>query len=916
MSELREPLGDMPSFEEFYRAVNEREPFPWQTRLAGKLDKTGQWPDEIGVPTGLGKTACLDIAVWWLASQAHLDPSERTAPTRIWWVVNRRLLIDSTAQHAEHIQSLLQNSDNSPLRIVANRLRSLAINSSEKGQKILRVSPIQVVKLRGGIASSRPSDPTQPAIVLSTIPMYGSRLLFRGYGSSRSMRPIDAALAGTDSLVLVDEAHLAQHLVGLLDSLAQCNAAAESVIRSRSRPVVVSLTATGDRHQNRFDIDEVDEAQSVVRQRLDALKPTELHEFDKVDTVEAITKVTLSLIDEALEPTTCLVFANTPRTARSVHERIKKSDKRDVVLLTGRTREREAGQIRQQVLDRMGSNRHNNSTKERHLIVIATQTLEVGADIDSEYLVIEACGVRALTQRLGRLNRLGRYSNARAAYVHVSSSNGEWAVYGNEPEEVLIRLKRGLIQGTVNLSPRNVSKILGSPTDVPKRSPEVLPGILWEWVKTTTPPRDAAPVEPYFSGISDPERSVTFIWRAHVPEKGFRLWPRATDHETVDIPISEARSVFKNDEYLQKLSVDGVTIENIDPNRMRPGDQIVLPCDRGLLDQYGWAPSSKETVVDISILNNGIPLDIDAIKRLWPNISVSSEDIKIAISVDTDGVDESERLKSLDRVRQAIAYEPPPGINDSEWTELISDLYTDIDYARDGSEVPRLRRRSQNRFVRLDELDELSLSDTAVDLAQHGLGVGMCAKSIADRIGLAADLAEVIELAGQFHDVGKADLRFQRWLDPDGSCVEPVAKSKRPRSQWGTDRTGAGWPKGGRHEDLSARLVLSWIRSGASDLHLELADLLVHLVISHHGRGRPLVEPVQDNTASSVNYVFNGSKITAPADLSIVDWDQPSRFRRLNEKYGPWGLALLESIVRQADHLVSACAVFDKLEVQ
>ena len=90
----------MPTFAEFYRAINKRDPFPWQARLAAQVD-TKEWPAEVGVPTGLGKTACLDIAVWWLASQADRAPASRTAPTRIWWVVNRRLLVDSTAKHAD-----------------------------------------------------------------------------------------------------------------------------------------------------------------------------------------------------------------------------------------------------------------------------------------------------------------------------------------------------------------------------------------------------------------------------------------------------------------------------------------------------------------------------------------------------------------------------------------------------------------------------------------------------------------------------------------------------------------------------------------------------------------------------------------------------------------------------------------------
>ena len=105
-------LGSMPEFPDFYRATNNREPFPWQARLASQVARDEKWPVEIGVPTGLGKTACLEIAVWWLASQAHRRPEQRTAPTRIWWLVNRRLLVDSTADHAEAIRRALQDPTN------------------------------------------------------------------------------------------------------------------------------------------------------------------------------------------------------------------------------------------------------------------------------------------------------------------------------------------------------------------------------------------------------------------------------------------------------------------------------------------------------------------------------------------------------------------------------------------------------------------------------------------------------------------------------------------------------------------------------------------------------------------------------------------------------------------------------------
>ena len=602
----RPVLPPMPGFAVFYRAINGRDPFPWQARLAAQIADTEEWPVEIGVPTGLGKTACLDIAVWWLASQADRAPARRTAPTRIWWVVNRRLLVDSTSEHAEAIRKALRDPSTQGLvgqsaevvATVADRLRSLSTGPA--------ADPLEVIRLRGGVPSRRPTDPSRPAVVLTTLPMYGSRLLFRGYGSTRSMRPVDAALAGTDSLVLLDEAHLAPHLRKLLPALAECTPGAHAILgEARSRPSIVPLTATGNAGKaSRFDLDADDEAHPDVRQRLDAVKPMEVRILDAGDVGQRLAEETLYLLREAPAPAACVVFANTPKSARAAFGRLRTlatDGSAEVLLLTGRSREREAERTRARILDPvhgMASTREAAAGRQRHLIVVATQTLEVGADIDAEYLVTEACGVRALTQRLGRLNRLGHHSHARAVYVHppppapakkskqtAANSNG-WPVYGLEPASVLQRLadaQRDNATDDVNLSPRRVAEILGAPSDDPGRAPEVLHGLLWEWIKTTTPPAGEAPVEPYFSGITGPEYSVSLIWRAHVPEDGELLWPRARDRESVEIPIREARAVLGEDEDLRRLDSDGVTIEKISSDDLRPGDLVVLPSDRGFL---------------------------------------------------------------------------------------------------------------------------------------------------------------------------------------------------------------------------------------------------------------------------------------------------------------------------------------------
>lgn len=927
-TEVRNPerpfLLPLPTFTDFYRAINDRDPFPWQARLARVIAETEEWPAEVGVPTGLGKTSCLDIAIWWLASQAVREPALRTAPTRIWWVVNRRLLVDSTAEHAQEIADVLRDPPGYGLKgrsaqdvaAVAERLRRLSSDPESV--------PLEVIRLRGGIEWRRPTDPSRPAVLLSTLPMYGSRLLFRGYGSSRGMRPIDAALAGTDSLVLLDEAHLAPHLRTLIPALAQCTPGAQSVLgEARSRPRLVELTATGGAEAGaRFDLDADDEAQAEVRTRLDAAKPTEVRVFQTANLGKHLAEGARDLLQTSSDAAACLVFANTPKTARSAFAHLKRLVRgaADLVLLTGRSREHDAEAVRKRILDPTHGMPASRVAvrRERHLIVIATQTLEVGADVDAEYLVSEACGVRALTQRLGRLNRMGRHAHARGIYVHGEPQTkgkkgedaGEWPVYGQEPRVVLDRITVALADGGVaalSLSPRRIPGILGRPVDDSGRAPEILPGLLWEWVKTTTPPRDEAPVEPYFSGIAGPEYSVAVIWRAHVPGDGDRLWPRARDREAIEIPIHEARHALRAIRGLVRLKPDRVTVETFDTGALRPGDTIVVPSDQGHLDEFGWNPSSNAVVVDVSLKERGLPLDALAIQHLC---GLSVGDLLnpvLGTGGDHEDMDPSQRADAIDRVLTSLASATGHGWTPAEWSDFVAGLQRKV--VHPSNEVPRLpvKREAGDSLLRSDERDEMSLTEAATELEAHGRAVAALARSIANRLGLSTELALAVESGGRYHDVGKADRRFQRWLDPYGNHVGTVlAKSDMPRDRWDAARAESGWPRGGRHEALSARLIERMMESNPGWGDPELRDLVLHLVISHHGRGRPLVLPVADGTALAVSTRIDGVSVEVTANLAHIDWAQPARFRRLNDQFGPWGLALLETIVRQADHAVSS----------
>src|SRR5690606_37413702 len=127
------------------------------------------WPGEIGVPTGLGKTTTIDIAVWALAHQAERPARERTAPTRIWYVVDRRLLVDGAANHADALATLLNQAHRERADTAIGRVAArLARVGGDLGP------PLLTSRARGGAPLGlRPLTPAQPAIICATVAMYG-----------------------------------------------------------------------------------------------------------------------------------------------------------------------------------------------------------------------------------------------------------------------------------------------------------------------------------------------------------------------------------------------------------------------------------------------------------------------------------------------------------------------------------------------------------------------------------------------------------------------------------------------------------------------------------------------------------------------------------------------------------------------
>lgn len=929
-------------FDEFYRAVNGYDPLPWQRRLAAQVLAKG-WPSQVGVPTGLGKTSCIDIAVWAMAALA--DRPDRM-PTRVWYVVNRRLLVDAAWRKALRLQELLAEAyaskSDDAVGSVAASLSGLAVLPSTDGSgREGRQQPFYVCRLRGGAElGARPPDPAQPSLVLATVPMFASRWLFRGYASSLRTRSVDAAHAGIDTLVLLDEAHLARPLAQLNDNVALCDIGepANVLPGARSRPRFVAMTATGETAPDRFDLDEEDLACDVVAKRLHATKAASLVETTK-------SKLAPTMADRALELVrgtrrSCVVFTNTPATARAVKAQLKEGEDLEVLLATGRMREREADVVRRRLEQVLASG--TTTELERPLIVVATQTLEVGADLDFDHLVTETPGLRSLVQRLGRLNRLGDKPWATCVVCHPADQAPSWPVYADEPATVWDRLRTAMADapGGLDLSPGNLVSVLGEPDDDSRqaRVAELLPAHLWEWAKTSAPPPGEAPVEAFFEGL-EADGDISVVWRADRPGPGVRLVPTVSESEAVSVPVGEAKQAFaalgtalQAQGPAQRLDlrrlVDGATLEPVEPSELRPGDIVVLGPETGLYDRFGWDPRSREVVLDVSPLlsgelllasrsADGSPVRSAVLDNLAPGWRRHGRAVLEALCSDDreDRGDDQELVAELKRLLVPGAEEAAGFLHDwlgeQEWADLVGALGRSARWRvlGDGqgdqlwATPDQTRSRWRSVAVRTEVFDELSFSASSHELSEHLGAVGEMAARLGAGLGLELPLVNALKMAGNWHDAGKADRRFQRQLDPSGDQGALLAKSGLPSEEWERARAASGWPKGGRHELLSARLLAAWLaHNDAGPVDVEL---VLHLVSSHHGWGRPLPSTVDDQRATRVTFSSEDGEVSVSSDLGLQDWEQPGRFRRLCAHYGYWGLALMEAVLRQADMAVS-----------
>ncbi len=923
---------DVRDFREYFAALHQGlPPFAWQERLLDAVLADGRWPERIVAATGAGKTAVIDVHVFATALMAA--GAGPRVPRRLSLVVDRRALVDSQHDLALATNRALRAASTDGSGVVAEVARLLGGMRSSRDDD---PDPLLVALLRGGAAPARRwvDDPTAAAVLCATPDMWGSRLLFRGYGTSPLARPREAGLLAYDSVVVVDEAHLARQLVASARRIEALERVAPASVGVGILQVV-EATATPPRGPAMRSVgigpDDIradgPRAETLAR-RLQTPKPVSIVPVPEWRAGTAATRRSIArALADASEDLllthgrTVACVANTVGIALAAARELGERG-REVELLVGRMRPHDLARLRERRPGLLTVAGDPNVD-----VIVATQTIEVGVDADFAAMVTELAPGSAVVQRAGRVNRLGARPSVA---VRVLAPDGAVSPKGSPPygavelEEARQWLKRrsAHVEGLAPLAvasdppPESAQRrtVLGRPEPwdvalLARTSDDLVadPDLALWLADDLEPDLDATLV--VRAGLPSDPLDATALLRATPPQaaEGFPVALR-----TLDLLHDKSPGV-------RRFCWRGDVIAVLeDSARLLPGDVIVVDdtapwFTSGVVDPDGTehAEDALEALranhPTLLRIGPGCPLDLAtggrASRDLLPDL------VRLVAEYPLDG--RARRAAEADVIRAFREHDPALG--SGPFGALLQSVVRLLGGRLADAEVtfgPSVAGAAPSWVVVADVRRTLgdeearqtwSAGANVVLLDDHQAGVAARAGELARRAGLDEPFVKALVAAGAVHDEGKRDARFQRLLRA-GRGVEDgipdkavLAKSGlRTPAELRSAAAASGLPSGWRHEQLS-----SVAAAEQSDPDSPWGRLAVRLVGTSHGHGRVGFPHVTSALVDTGLGIAAGSERLH--DLGA--WD--ALVEATEREHGAWGCAYLEAILRAADGQVS-----------
>ncbi|HUY52869.1 MAG TPA: CRISPR-associated helicase Cas3' [Streptosporangiaceae bacterium] len=360
----------MEPFEEFFRRATGHPPYGYQSRLA-----VGGLSAVVQAPTGCGKTG---VILAWLWRRLH-GPDPAGTPRRLVYALPQRSLVEQVAGEVARWLANLGMAEDVALHVV--------MGGEGTSQRQWRL------------------DMHRPAIVVGTVDSLVSKALNRGYGIARATYPIDFALVTNGAHWIIDEIQLCPESTTTLRQLAAFTAAFGTAepfgLTCMSATVPEGLLGTVDN-----PLPGPDEILRIEPAERTGDLAVRLGGERMVRRLAAGPGQYAAIAAAALERhrpgTLTLVVLNTVDAARNVFKALR-GQPVPRTLLHSRFR----GVERERLIKDVTAEPEADGR-----IVVATQVVEAGIDLNAAVLITEAAPWPCVVQRAGRCNRTGLVRDA------------------------------------------------------------------------------------------------------------------------------------------------------------------------------------------------------------------------------------------------------------------------------------------------------------------------------------------------------------------------------------------------------------------------------------------------------------------------------------------------------------------------